>query len=707
MKKILSILLILTTMLTMCPEVFATDPDLKYDLSCEGAAEQGSVNQVSVPVGTTITVIYSIASVSDSVSVSTFQEDICFDKKYFDFVDNSNKYIGNSTNNNSLEGNVTTKSHYTDGTDYIRFLSEETKTYTTSATVIGSFQLTAKAVTGAEGTTISSGYVQACASGSKNYEIKNQNLNVIITAAGTNPTTFTVTYNANGGTVSSETAAGGAGNPITLPTPTRTGYTFNGWTVTDSSGNTTTTLPAGTTTYTPTGNVTLTAIWIQDQTNTGSETGSNTGTTGGGGGGTVNYTLTYNTNGGTEITRDSVSAGTAVDLTKKVTTRDAYDFDGWYTDEQLTTPVSGNTFTVTANTTLYAKWKAKTISGDVTAPDDGSVTVTETDDATGTVTATTTWPDGSTRVTVTTTDGTATRTDTKANGITAVTVTDKDGNTVSAEANIPSDVAAAATSAITVPVQVKPAASSDSAGTVKINIENNGSAKVEIPVTGVTNGTVALLLNEDGTEELLKDSVVTSDGLIVSVSGGSASFKIIDNTKRFDDVNTSHWFNDAVMYAASREIMNGTGSNLFSPNVNMTRGMLAQVLYNYENKPDTDAENIFNDVGDTAWYADAVRWAADKGVVTGYGNGVFAPEQNITREQLAAMLWRYAGKPAAAGQKASFSDLNQVSSYAKEAIAWATSNGILNGKGNNILDPKGYATRAQVAQMLKNFIAIQ
>jgi hypothetical protein len=307
---------------------------------------------------------------------------------------------------------------------------------------------------------------------------------------------------------------------------------------------------------------------------------------------------------------------------------------------------------------------------------------------------------------VTTSDGAVTQTDTKANGVTGVTVTDKNGSTVSAEATIPADVAAAATDAVTVPVQVKPASSSDSAGLVNINIENNGSAKVEIPVTGVNNGTVAVLVNADGTEQILKDTVVTSDGLVANVSG-SASLKIIDNTKKFDDVETSHWFNDAVMYTASREIMNGTSSNLFSPDANMTRGMLAQVLYNYENRPDTDAENIFHDVGDTAWYADAVTWAADKGVVTGYGDGRFAPEQNITREQLAAMLWRYAGKPAAAGQKVSFSDINQVSSYAKEAIAWATSNGILNGKGNSILDPKGYATRAQVAQMLKNFIAVQ
>jgi uncharacterized repeat protein (TIGR02543 family) len=705
MKKKISVLLSLTIILSMCSAVFADTQQtvtttLTYELSCDGASlNKNGNNEVHVQKDAEITVTYQISTSKDT-KVSTAQSNIYYNHDVL-------KLLSYECVSGSLYD--TSNPETTAGDSLVLFNTRYDKEYKSNVTYkIGVMKFKVLKESGT--TNIKNTSCEASSADGQVYSIVKRNLKVLIGDSSTAPenpeTTVTVTYITGEGNQTSETLK--SGESISLTAPTRTGYTFNGWTVTDSSGNTTATLPAGTTTYTPTGNVTLTAIWIQDQTNTGSETGNNTGTTGGGGGGgTVNYTLTYNTNGGTEITRDRVSAGTAVDLTGKVTTRDAYDFDGWYTDEQLTTPVSGNTFTVTANTTLYAKWKAKTISGDVTAPDDGSVTVTETDEATGTVTATTTWPDGSTRVTVTTTDGTATRTDTKANGITAVTVTDKDGNTVSAEANIPSDVAAAAASAITVPVEVKPAGSSDSAGTVKINIENNGSAKVEIPVTGVTNGTVALLLNEDGTEELLKDSVVTSDGLIVSVSGGSASFKIIDNTKRFDDVETSDWFNDAVMYAASREIMNGTSSNQFSPDVNMTRGMLAQVLYNYENKPDTDAENIFNDVGDTAWYADAVTWAADKGVVTGYGDGVFAPEQNITREQLATMLWRYAGKPAAAEQTVSFSDLDQVSSYASEAIAWATSNGILNGKGNNILDPKGYATRAQVAQMLKNFIAIQ
>jgi hypothetical protein len=233
----------------------------------------------------------------------------------------------------------------------------------------------------------------------------------------------------------------------------------------------------------------------------------------------------------------------------------------------------------------------------------------------------------------------------------------------------------------------------------------DGGVTLNVPVESSAPGVVAILINEDGTEEVIRKSLA-QDGSISIPLDGSASVKIVDNSKSFTDVPSTSWASDAVAFASGHELFQGTSETTFAPDASMTRGMLAQVLHNLENNPSGDVLS-FNDVSDDAWYSDAVSWAASSGIVEGYGDDKFAPNNDITREQLAVMLWRYAGKPAAAGQKASFNDLNQVSSYAKEAIAWATSNGILNGKGESILDPKGDATRAQVAQMLKNFIAVQ
>ena len=132
--------------------------------------------------------------------------------------------------------------------------------------------------------------------------------------------------------------------------------------------------------------------------------------------------------------------------------------------------------------------------------------------------------------------------------------------------------------------------------------------------------------------------------------------------------------------------------------------MLAVVLHRLENTPDHNYTGSFTDVAEDSWYEDAIHWAADNGIVGGYGNGLYGPNDNITREQLAVMLWRYAGSPDSSHGLSHFVDEDQISNYARVALAWANENGIINGKGNNILDPKGNATRAQVAQMLKNFI---
>lgn len=172
----------------------------------------------------------------------------------------------------------------------------------------------------------------------------------------------------------------------------------------------------------------------------------------------------------------------------------------------------------------------------------------------------------------------------------------------------------------------------------------------------------------------------------------------------FIDVTDGAWYYDAVRFVSENSLMNGTSNNMFEPDVQLSRAMLAQILYNKEGKPSTTGNSRFLDVGNTRWYADAVIWAAENHIVNGYGDALFGPDDQITREQLAVMLWRYAGEPTTANQELHFIDADDSSDYALEALNWAVGNGIINGHSNGELAPKGEATRAQVAQMLKNYL---
>lgn len=138
----------------------------------------------------------------------------------------------------------------------------------------------------------------------------------------------------------------------------------------------------------------------------------------------------------------------------------------------------------------------------------------------------------------------------------------------------------------------------------------------------------------------------------------------------------------------------------------MTRGMLTVVLYNLEDNPATSVVPNFTDVNNS-WYTDAVAWATGKGIVSGYPNNTFGPNDPITREQLAVVLWNYAGRPSAKNNysSSSFQDAGQISGYAQTAMQWAVGSGILNGDGNGHLNPTDQATRSQVAQMLLNFMS--
>ena len=149
--------------------------------------------------------------------------------------------------------------------------------------------------------------------------------------------------------------------------------------------------------------------------------------------------------------------------------------------------------------------------------------------------------------------------------------------------------------------------------------------------------------------------------------------------------------------------MAGYSNGKFGPNDALTRAQFAQIIYNKEGRPQASGGK-FTDVT-TGWYADAVNWAASEGIVAGIGGGKFAPDRPITRQDLAVMLWRYAGSPEPGENKLDFADSSKVSGYAWKALCWANEKGIVNGKGGGILDPKGNATRAQAAQMLMKYLS--
>ena len=225
--------------------------------------------------------------------------------------------------------------------------------------------------------------------------------------------------------------------------------------------------------------------------------------------------------------------------------------------------------------------------------------------------------------------------------------------------------------------------------TAQVNLPaGKTSAIVAIPLESASPGTVAVLVKPDGAEAVVKASYVENGELRVPVTGG-CTLKIVDNSKAFADVPADKWYAESVMFATSRELFNGVSENTFSPHAPMTRAMLATVLYRYDGEQNGAA-------GET-WYAAAVDWAKAKGISDGARlNGP------ITREQLAVMLYRYAGGAAEAGTL-SFADADMVSGWARDAVAWAADKGILTGRSAERLDPKGSATRAEVAAMLMRF----
>lgn len=411
-----------------------------------------------------------------------------------------------------------------------------------------------------------------------------------------------------------------------------------------------------------------------------------------------------------------------------------HDYDSWVVDEKATEDEDGSrhrTCTVCGRTQTESIPATGSSSSDrntssrvptasnktnttTTQNTDGSTTTTKTDNRTGTVTETTVYPDGSQTVVETQKDGTVTTMETDRSGNKTETVTNPDGSSVisvaqndgttakvttnstgkmEAEVRLPSSVVSNAQQSggkVTLPIpEVQASRNGETAPSVTVKTGSTEPTTVEIPVANPGPGTVAVIVRADGTEEVVKMSVPAEGAVAVPLSDG-ATVKIIDNSKSFSDVSAQHWAVDAVSFVSARELFDGTAATTFSPEAPMTRAMLITVLARL------DGVDVS---GGTTWYEKGMAWAIAKQISDGSN-----PDESVTREQLVTMLWRYAGSPAAAGTMSGFTDANELSGFAQEAMRWAVESGIIGGFSDGRLAPQGQATRAQVAQILMSFI---
>ena len=325
---------------------------------------------------------------------------------------------------------------------------------------------------------------------------------------------------------------------------------------------------------------------------------------------------------------------------------------------------------------------------ETTTRPDGTTVKTETKPD-GTKVQTVTGKDGSVSKTETMKDGSSVTETKAADGSTGTVKTDKNGQTT-AETKVSEKAVEDAKKngeAVKAPVEVEATRDSNTAPVVKVELpRSSGDTKVEIPVSNVKPGTVAVLVHSDGTEEILKNSVPTEDGIRLTVDG-NATVKIVDNAKDFIDTR-DHWAKDAIDFVSARGLVSGMNDSTYAPDNATTRAQLWTILAR---------QNDADLTGGNTWYENAQNWAKANGISDGAN-----PNGTINRAQMVTMLYRAAGSPAVEGASA-FTDISADSYYAK-AAAWAAKNGITAGVGNGRFEPNGTCTRGQIATFLYRYM---
>lgn len=228
---------------------------------------------------------------------------------------------------------------------------------------------------------------------------------------------------------------------------------------------------------------------------------------------------------------------------------------------------------------------------------------------------------------------------------------------------------------------------------------------VSIPIPSTSMNTVAVLIHADGTEEVIKDSIVHRGILYLSVDG-NVSIKVVDRSRAFMDIQSEAWYSDAVNFVSSHDIFLGTDTTTFSPQGSMTRGMLVTVLQRLANGT-TKNDEQYVDVSPDQYFANAVAWASEQHIAQGMGDGRFAPHALVTREQLAVMMYQLAGANPTMDSVKRYMDDDQVSAWAADAMNWAVNKGLMIGKADDTIDPSGIVTRAEVAQMILRYCLLK
>ena len=315
-------------------------------------------------------------------------------------------------------------------------------------------------------------------------------------------------------------------------------------------------------------------------------------------------------------------------------------------------------------------------------------------------------------------DGTITQNVVCEDGTTGRTVTDGDGNLISASAEISTEAAAKAAQtgeSIEVPIMVDPIPA-DQIGdadvpivtlTFETPVQAGETLRVHIPTTSTNPGIVAFLRQPDGSLCLVKEC-----GSVTVPVEGDCELVIANNRKSFSDVARDSWYARSVNFVTAREIFNGYGDE-FNPEDDMTRAMVAQVLYNYTRDAKAGDGTVFSDVGENDWFNAAVGWASERGIVNGYGDS-YGPLDPVSRQDLVTILYRYANtagydvdSDGTDTNTLSYDDASTVADYASAAMHWAISAGIIRGYEDNTLRPASTATRAEVAAIMQRFCQIR
>lgn len=333
----------------------------------------------------------------------------------------------------------------------------------------------------------------------------------------------------------------------------------------------------------------------------------------------------------------------------------------------------------------------------------------------GTVTTTEKLTDGTRTETVVKKDGSKQVTATDKSGITYTTMTDRYGY-AAVQVYLPQTIIRAAIQSndvIVLPIPEIPCTDdrSDAPG-ISFTLYTTEPVRISIPVNSPTAGTVVITVAKNGQESIVKTSTVGYDSVEFTLSG-STTIKVADLSKRFTDVDRRHWYKDAVDFATSRGLFNGVTPFEFNASGYMSRAMLVQVLHNLEGNPYYGYggyygyAKLLSDV-EGKWYENSAVWAIVNGYISGYEDGTFRGELNITREQLAVILYRYAGYPPVKHyvnvSLSDYLDYQSISPYAYEAMYWALCSGVLYTAGRDKLSPQQPVTRAEVAQTFKNLV---